>query len=158
MKRVGMALLVATLVFGLSLARGDEKADKTSAELKALDAKLTEAYKNHDAKMLEMHTSEDFIEISPWGKVHTRKEFLEHIGKKTGKFDEMKESDVQVRVDGNTAVLTGLLHIKGSVKDRDISGDYRWTRVYHHKKGGEWMCILEQHTYVLPPEKAKDKK
>jgi len=155
MKRIGMVLVMATLGFGLSVARGDEKADKTADELKALDAKLTEAYKNHDAKTIEMHTAEDFIEISPLGKVHARKQYLEHISKKFGKFDDLKETDVQVRVFGNTAVLTGLLHIKGMVKDKDISGDYRWTRVYHHKKAGEWLCILEQHTYVLPPEKDK---
>jgi ketosteroid isomerase-like protein len=154
MKRVGLVVVLAFLALGLS-ARGEEKADATADDLKALDAKLTEAFKTHDVKTLDKYTADDYTEIDPLGRVHDKKQFLEYLGKSKAKFDELKETDVQVRVFGNTAVLTGMAHIKGMVKDKDISGDYRWTRVYHHKKGAEWLCILEQHTYVLPKDADK---
>jgi ketosteroid isomerase-like protein len=69
--------------------------------------------------------------------------------------DELKESDVKARVFGDTGVVTGLLHIKGMSGARGISGDYRRARVYT-KKGGEWLALVEQRTYVFPPEKPKD--
>jgi ketosteroid isomerase-like protein len=59
-----------------------------------------------------------------------------------------------VRVFGDTAIVTGLLQVKGKVEDKDINAEYRWTRVYN-KSGGEWLCVLEQHTYVLPKDEAK---
>ena len=40
------------------------------------------------------------------------------------------------------------------MQDKDISAEYRWTRVYN-KKGDKWLCVLEQHTHVVPKEEAK---
>jgi ketosteroid isomerase-like protein len=151
MKRVGMVLLLATLAFGLSPARGEDKKADTVSDLKALDAKLTDAFKARDVKTLDKYTAEGYIEIDPRGGLHTKKQFLEHLTKGTAKFEDLKETEVKVRVYGDTAVLTGLLHLKGTVGDKDISGDYRWTRVYN-KKDGEWLCVTEQHTYVHPKE------
>jgi len=155
MKKLGVVLLAAVLASGLTPTRGEEKkADKAADDLKALDAKLTEAFKNHDVQMLDKYTANDYIAIDPLGRTHEKKKYLDHISKGIAKFDELKETDVKVRVFGNTAVVTGLLHIKGMAKDKDISGAYRWTRVYN-KKGGEWQCVAEQHTFVEPKEKEK---
>jgi len=154
MKKFGTVLVMAFLAVGLSQARAeDAKADPT-ADLKALDAKLTDAFKARDVKTLDKFTADDYIEIDPRGGVHDKKQFLDHLTKGTAKFTELKETDVKARVFGDTAVLTGLLQLKGMVQDKDISGEYRWTRVYN-KKGGEWQCVSEQHTYVHPKEEAK---
>jgi ketosteroid isomerase-like protein len=149
MKRVvgGVVLLLAVLVFGLAPARGEDP--KTAAAVKDLDATLTKAFKDKDLKTLEKYTAPDFIAISPLGKVHNRKEYFDHLGKTTVKFDDLKETDVKVRVLGDTAVVTGLLEIKASGGTKDISGEYRWTRTYA-KKGADWFVLSEQHTYVLP--------
>jgi len=152
MKRVGAMLLVGALALGLSPAYGEDTKDDVASELKALDAKLTEAFKTRDVKTLAKHTADDYLEIDPRGGIRTKKEFLEHLAKGTVKFEELKETDVKVRSFGATAVVTGLLHLKGKVGEQDISGEYRWTRVYNKKKGGEWMCVSEQHTYVHPKE------
>jgi ketosteroid isomerase-like protein len=154
MKTLGVALFAAVLAFGLAPARAEE-ADKAADELKALDAKLTEAFKKHDVKALEEHAADNMLVIDPVGRVHDKKQYFEHLNKGAPKIDELKEDDVKVRVFGDTGIVTGLLTIKGMVKDRDISGEYRWTRVYHKKKGGDWQVVSEQHTYVLPPEKPK---
>jgi ketosteroid isomerase-like protein len=152
MKRVGAVLLTAILAFGLTLARGEEKADSASDDLKALDAKLTEAFKKHDVKTLEKYTADDVIVIDPLGRVHDKKQYFAHLNKGNTTINELKESDVKVRIFGDTGVVTGLLTLKAMVKDKDISGEYRWTRVYN-KKGGEWQVVAEQHTYVYPMEK-----
>jgi ketosteroid isomerase-like protein len=152
MKKVGTVLVMAILAVGLSPARGEDKKADAVSELKALDAKLTAAFKARDVKTLDKYTAEGFTEIDPRGGIHTKKQYLKHLSKKGAvKFTELKETDVKVRAFGDTAVVTGLLHLKGMVRDKDISGDYRWTRIYN-KKGGEWQCVHEQHTYVHPKE------
>jgi len=150
MKKVLLVLLLAVLAFAQTPARGEEKGDN----LKALDAKLTEAFKDHDVKMLAKYTADSYLVIDPLGRIHEKKPYLEHIAKGDHKFTEVKETDVKARIFGDTGVVTGLLHIKGMAMDKDISGEYRWTRVYN-KKDGEWLCVAEQHTYVLPKEKPK---
>jgi len=150
MKKVGAALFVAVLVLSQTPARGE---DKKGEDLKALDAKLTDAFKNHDYKLIESHAADDIIFIDPLGRVHNRQQYFEHLGKGNLKISELNESDVQVRHLGNTGVVTGLLTLKAMVGEKDISGEYRWTRVYSKKgKDGEWKVVAEQHTYVLPKD------
>ncbi len=48
-----------------------------------------------------------------------------------------------------------LLHVNGKVENRDVNPEYRWTRVYNKKKGEDWRCVLEQHTYVAPKDVEK---
>ena len=155
MKRAGAVLLTAILACGLAPVRGEEKGEKGSGELKALDAKLTDAFQKGDWKTLEKHTADDALFISPTGRTHNKKEHFERLGMAEAKVAELKETDVKARVNGDTGVVTGLLHLKGMVKDKDISGEYRWTRVYT-KKDGMWLVILEQHTYVQPKEQPKE--
>ena len=150
MKRVGTMLLVATLALGLSPVRGQDKKVDTTSELKALDAKLTDAFKARDVKTLAKYTADDYFEIDPRGGIHTKKQFLEHLSKGTAKFEDLKETDVKVRVFGTTAVVTGLLHLKGKVGDKDISGEYRWTRVYHAKRAASG-CASTSSTPMSSP-------
>ncbi len=154
MKRLATVLLLATLAFGLSSVRGGDKKAETVSALKALDAKLTDAFKDRDVATLDMYTAKDYLAIDPRGGVHNKKQYLAHLTKGSAKFDDLKETDVKVRVFGDTAVITGLLHLKGKVQDKDITGEYRWTRVYN-KSGDQWLCVLEQHTYVHPKEEPK---
>lgn len=150
MKTISAGLVMAVLAIGLSAARGEDAA----SDVKALDAKLTEAFKTHDVKMFEKHTDDDYILIDPRGGTHNKTKYLEHLTKGSPKFKDLKETDVKVRVFGDTAVVTGLLQVKGKFEDKEVSPEYRWTRVYN-KKGNEWRCVHEQHTYVLPKEEKK---
>jgi ketosteroid isomerase-like protein len=154
MKKLGAVLLMATMmVVGLSSVRGADAKD----ELKELDAKLTAAFKAGDVKLFEKHLAENYLLVDPNGMLHNKKAFLEHMAKGSVKFDELKESEVEVRTFGmDAAVITGILHLKGKAGDKDISGDYRWTRAYHKKTDGTWVCITEQHTFIFPKEKPKE--
>jgi ketosteroid isomerase-like protein len=149
MKRAGAVVLLfaAVLAVGLLPAYGREASD----DLKALDAKITEAVKDGDAKTVGKYLADDYMVVDPLGRTHTKKSYLGYIEKDIAKFEQLKETDVQVKTFGDAAVITGLLHIKGKVNDKDVSGDYRWTRVYH-KKGDDWQIIVEHQTYVLPKE------
>jgi ketosteroid isomerase-like protein len=147
MKKLGAVLLVAMLAVGQTQVRGEEKKGKD--DLKALDAQLTQAFKNHDVKTLEQHCADHMMVIDPLGRVHNKKQYFEHLEKGTAKISELSESDVHTRVYGDTGIVTGLLTLKAMAGDKDISGDYRWTRVYV-KQNGEWKVVSEQHTYVLP--------
>jgi ketosteroid isomerase-like protein len=151
MKKITSILVMAILAFCLSAARGQD----TVSELKTLDAKLTDAFIAHDFKMLDKHTADDFLLIDPRGGMHDKKGYFKYLGAGKSTVNDMKETDVTVRVFGDTAVVAGLLHVKGKLEDKDISPTYRWTRVYNKKKGDEWRCVLEQHTYVVPKDEGK---
>jgi ketosteroid isomerase-like protein len=151
MKKITPILVMAILAVWLSAARGQD----TLSDLKKLDAKLTNAFITHDFKMLDNYTADDFIMIDPRGGMHNKKGYFKYLGAGKSTVSDMKETDVSVRDFGDTAVVAGLLHVKGKLEDKDISPEYRWTRVYNKKKGDEWRCVLEQHTYVVPKDEGK---
>jgi len=150
MKKIRAVLVVAVLAVGVSPVRGQDAV----ADLKALDAKLTNAFKERDFKTLAKSMADDYTLIDPRGGVHSKKQYLKHLAEGTGKFKDWKETDVKVKVFGDTAIVTGLLHVKGKVEDKDINAEYRWTRVYN-KTGDQWLCVLEQHTHVHAKEEKK---
>jgi ketosteroid isomerase-like protein len=149
MKKMSALLLVGILAAGVSSVRADDQTD-----LKALDSKLTEAFKTKDLELLGKHMADDYILVDPRGGLHDKKQFLKHISEGEAKFKELKETDVKVTVYGDTGVVTGLLHVKGQYEKKDVAAEYRWSRVYN-KKGADWKCVFEQHTYILPKEAGK---
>ncbi len=164
MKRMSV-LMVAALVllaWTLTTAADDktkvaDKDDKRADEVKALDAKISDAIMKGDTKFIEQHTADNYMVIDAVGSVWNKQQNLDHL-KNNAKFDQIKDSDVKVHFYGDAAVITGLADVKGMVKGKtkmhDISGEYRWTRVYV-MKDGRWQCVTEQFTNVY---KDKDKK
>jgi ketosteroid isomerase-like protein len=153
MKKFSVLLLVAILAVGQFSVRGEEKKDVAS-DVKALDMKLTEAFKARDFKLIGRHTDDEYTLVDPRGGIHDKKAYLKYLTDSTSDVKDLKETDVKVRVFGETAVVTGLLHVKGKYKEKEINPEYRWTRVYN-KKGEDWICVFEQHTYVVPKEEEK---
>jgi ketosteroid isomerase-like protein len=151
MKKFTAGLVIASLAVCLSAARGED----TSSDLKTLDAKLTDAFAAHDIKLLDQHTADDFVLIDPRGGIHNKSGYFKYLSSGGSKLSDLKETDVTVRNYGDTGIVSGLLHVKGKFEDKEISPEYRWTRVYNKKKGGEWRCVLEQHTYVVPKDEGK---
>ena len=150
MKKIFTGAFIAVLALGLSSARGQD----AGSDLKALDAKLTDAFKAHDFQKLAKHLADGYVLVDPRGGVHGKAKYLEHLTKGTAKIDDLSETDVKVRMFGDTGIVTGLLHVKGKFEDKAVNAEYRWTRVYN-KTGDEWQCVLEQHTHVLPKGETK---
>ena len=71
-------------------------------------------------------------------------------GFKSGKikFESRELSDLEVRVYGNTAVVTGQVKQKSTNDGADTSGENRFTRVYV-KQNGRWVSVANQAT-ALP--------
>lgn len=154
MKKICAGLFVAIMTVGLSPARGEDKNADIASNVKALDAKLTAAFIARDFQTLGKHMDEGYVIIDPRGEVHSKTKYLKHLTDGTSKVKDLSETDVKVRVFGDTAVVTGLLKVKGKAEDKDVSAEYRWTRVYN-KSGDEWLCVLEQHTHVQPKDDKK---
>jgi ketosteroid isomerase-like protein len=149
MKWTAVFSLVAIVAASLAqLAIGMEtKDDKSEAELRKLDLRLTEALVKREIALLERHTGDDFILTNPIGVLSGKREAIEAVKSGTLAFESIKDSEVKVHVYGDTGVLTGRSDIKGKDNGRDISGPYRWTRVYTNR-AGRWQCVAEQITRI----------
>src|SRR5580658_4965399 len=99
-------LFLTILALGLSSARAEDKNSDAVSQLKALDMKLTDAFKAHDYETLAKNIEDGYMLIDPRGGVHTKKQYLEHLSKGSSTVKDLSETDVKGRVFGDTGVVT----------------------------------------------------
>src|SRR5262245_58306963 len=118
-----------------------------AADVIGSDEALNQAIIKHDAAQAATIYTDDFLLTTSSGKTKTKAAILEEIKLPDLVLEINKTSDVNVRVHGDTAVLTGTLQQKGSVKgtafDVKLLVTDTWIRV-----GGKWM-LLAGHATVI---------
>ncbi|HLM00645.1 MAG TPA: nuclear transport factor 2 family protein [Pyrinomonadaceae bacterium] len=118
---------------------------KGEQEIRKLDDELVAAVLRRDTAFMNDIWAEDASVITPFGDL---------VGKdKIIRFDEklVNESivtdEINVRVYDRTAVVTGRATIKSRYEDLDLSGQYRFTRIYL-KQEENWRIVAYQATRI----------
>lgn len=107
------------------------------------------AARRQDTAWMEKNYAPEYTWTSPDGTLNDRKTDIEDAKNIT--FDSLDISDTQVRVNGDTAVVTGIVTMKGKYKDQDISGRYRFTDTFV-RRDGRWLILASQSTRVAPQQ------
>jgi len=130
--------------------KGKEKAKKggsVAEQIEKLSGEGREAALKGDVSFLENNTADDYSAIGGMGNVMSKSDAIQMRKSGDVKYSSIDVSDKKVRVYGNSAVLTATADIKGTVKDKDISGKYRIGQVWV-KQGGKWKIAHMQSTKV----------
>ena len=119
------------------------------SEIEKIERGRNQAIIHGDAGALDRMTSDDYTFITLRGELRTKAEIIQ--GFKSGSFhyDSRQISDLNVRVYGDTAVVTGRSIQTGRENGKDYSGDYRFTRVYV-KRDRQWRTVALQTTRIQP--------
>jgi ketosteroid isomerase-like protein len=88
--------------------------------------------------------------VTQRGELRTKADILTGFKSGAFKYEAREVSDLNVRVYGDTAVVTGRAVQKGAENAKDYSGANRFTRVYV-KQGGRWLTVALQVTLVERP-------
>jgi len=105
-----------------------------------LERDLQAASLKNDTALFEKVATDDYVVTNPVGMVGSKAESV--ASAKNFKIESLNTDDVKVRVYGDSAVVTGRATLKAQMTmpanaAQDISGQYRYTRVYV-KQGGQW--------------------
>ena len=84
--------------------------------------------------------ADDYLGISPDGTLETKAETLAAYKNGTLHFTTMEPSDRKIRIYGSTAVVVSKVEVAGTRNGEDLSGRYRYTRVYHYD-GTTWKIV-----------------
>jgi ketosteroid isomerase-like protein len=116
-------------------------------EIKQIERERNQALLKHDTATLDRMTSDDYTFINQRGELRTKSEIL--AGFKSGNFnyEDREITDLEVRVYGDAAVVTGRAKQKGIENSKDYSSENRFTRVYV-KQNGRWISVALQVTVV----------
>jgi hypothetical protein len=118
---------------------------KMRQEILDLEHTIAEAVVRGDTEFVRRVWADDFFYTGIRGEVKSKADILADLEAGTLKFDVMKFDDIRVRIYGETAVATGLATTRGRGSSGEITGRFRYTRVYH-QRDGQWQLVLFQGT------------
>ena len=99
-----------------------------------------EALLNNNLPAIDRLLADDYLGIGANGTLETKADVLAMHRSGDLKFAQLNLSDLKIRVYGDTAVVTSKADVTGTRDGRDISGRYRYTRVYSNR-GGQWKIV-----------------
>lgn len=144
-KILGSVLMLWLLTIPFLPAGAQEESD--AAQVRALDLKLTEAYKERKFDLLASLLDEDFVITFEDGSTYGKTGYISYSAATTTRVDVAEMSEIKVRMHGNTAVLTGLYHERGVEKGGPYDYHDRFTDVWM-KSEGKWRLIASH--YAIP--------
>jgi ketosteroid isomerase-like protein len=120
-----------------------------AAQLLYLQREWNSASKSKDAEWFERNFAADATFVSyVTGSIHTKAEMIANFKNSKATLDSVEPSDLGVRVEGNTALVTGILHLKGSdEKGQPIDDRFRFSDAYV-KRDGRWQVLAAQGTRI----------
>lgn len=149
MKRILLLTIAVIALSCLLIAQAKtQKNSNVADEIKKLEQQRNEAILKGDTATLDKLTSDDYTNTTAQGKVEKKAEIMDGFKSGKIKFDSRELSDLDVRVYGNTAVVTGEVNQKATNNGVDTSGQSRFTRVYV-KQNGRWVSVANQATPIL---------
>ena len=120
-----------------------------AGQLLYMEMDWSDADKRRDTAWFERNFAEDYYSISSeTGKLNTKADDVADIKNRKEVFDSAVASDMRVRVEGNTGVVTGIYRLKGrDDKGQPFDRRIRYTDIYL-KKDGRWQVIGSQGTPI----------
>lgn len=151
MKSLSTAVLAVYLLSlcGLALGQNAQSVSSAKEEIKSLEDERNRAIVKGDAAVLDRMTADDYTFITLRGELRTKSEIVKGFQSGSFKYASRTISDLNIRVYGDTAIVTGRSTQKGAENGKDYSGDYRFTRVYV-KQNGRWLTVALQTTLIQP--------
>ena len=123
--------------------------------LRHIEREWEDANKNKDKAWLERNLADEYTAINSRGKMFNKTEDIADTLSNADTITSGELSNMQVRVHGDTAVVTGRLHRVGKDKNGSFDRNYIFTDTFI-KRDGRWQVISTQSTLVAPDATAKN--
>ena len=137
------------LVPGLAIALCAASRPNDRAQLLAVERAWDTAIVKRDVKTLDRIVADDFQLVWVNGQVSGKREMLEGAANRKAEIDPFETEDVNVRIYGDTAVLTGRFTQTAHLGERHETNQFRYTDVYHRTKRG-WQAVSAHASLIKP--------
>ncbi|HEV6967322.1 nuclear transport factor 2 family protein [Roseateles sp.] len=140
MKRRPLLALALALAAGLAQAAPDAA---LAARLKAQADAWDRAIVAKDRAAIEANMADDFRQIDGRGNVETHASFVAGLMSPDLVIDPYTVEDFDVRLYGDTALLSGRTRMTGRYQGQPFKSHYRYIDIYV-KRGGAWKIVSVQ--------------
>ena len=121
--------------------------DTVNAELMALEKRFAEVILKGDADALARLVSDDWVVYGPDGKAIPKAAFLGVIKSGALTHSAMDFDEARVRVNGDTAIVTGRATTTGAYQGQAFTTRERSTDIFV-RQNGQWKCVQTQLTTI----------
>jgi len=139
---------LAFALFFLAIAATASAQSAVEAELRHLNDVVSEMQVKKDVATADRLLADEYVMLQADGEISTKANVLSIL--KSPDFDctSLSTEEVQVRVYGNAAVVTGVAHFEATLGGRDVGNVFRYTDVWV-KKNGRWQTV-SSHASPFP--------
>lgn len=127
-------LVIALALSLAAVARADDE-----EAIRKLDHDNTVATWTADARWFEQNLADDFVLVTVNGTVKTKRDVLRDLSSPGFSMEPYEPTEVQVRVYGDTAIVTGRVYQVFARGGMHYEVDARYTDVYARRKGRWWL-------------------
>jgi ketosteroid isomerase-like protein len=99
--------------------------------------------------------ADDYMAITASGTLQTKEQALESLRAGRVHLTSLDISDRKVRFYGATALVTSVADVQGTTSDGEVSGSYRYTRVYVRNAAGAWKIVSFEMSKIREPGEHK---
>jgi ketosteroid isomerase-like protein len=133
---------------GMPLAQKHE----SRHEIDQLEDDWRNAVLNSETKAMDALLADDYIGISADGTIENKDQTLARLRSHVVHVTSLTISERKVRFYEKTAVVTSLAEVEGTnVGGNNVSGSYRYTRVYVRNEQGEWKIVSFEASRIREP-------
>lgn len=136
-------LLAAAALALACVAHAAPPAPRLAAQFKAQADRWDRAILAKDRAAIEANMAEDFRQIDARGNVETKAGFVDDLVSPDLQLDPYTVEDFEVRVYGDTALLSGRTRMTGRYQGRAFNTHYRYIDIYV-RRGGAWKIVSVQ--------------
>ena len=144
-----MASVMATAVQA-GPAKSKAKKPDVRHEIFALEEAWRNAVLKSDINAMGNLLADDYMAITASGMLQTKQEALANMRTHRVQVNVLLLSDRKVRFYGNTALVTSLAEMQGTGPEGELSGAYRYTRVYVRDAQGKWKIVSFESSKLRP--------
>ena len=125
------------------------QAQVSDVALARLEAEWNTAHVQGDAATLGRLFADDLVVVVPGMRPLSKADSLGMFKIGGMKFDRYESSDVQLRVYGETAIVTGRIKRTRTIGGKTMDDDWRFTKVYL-RRAGNWQVVSFHASNVGP--------
>jgi ketosteroid isomerase-like protein len=139
-------ILLLALVF-LPFAQEISRAQGDETKIIALENLWNQMQISHDADAMGKMLDSDFVLTDYDGTVYSKGGFLASIRDNSIQLTVEVSADMKLHRHGDTVIVIGATHEKGTEKGKPFSHVGRFTDTWI-KKDGQWLCIASQLSLI----------
>ena len=120
---------------------------KDTRELNQIQQRLIKAWVSKDRETINSILADDWAVTDPAGRVLTKAQVMAELDSGERKLESGTIDEVNVRLFGDAAVVTGRTAATGSYQGNSVSVKLRFTDVFV-KRSGRWYAVASQATLI----------